>query len=75
MDRQTALDHLREFHAETLERRTTEAVAAARNAGATWREIAEALGTTQPYAVRKYRPRLTEHRQVTVRTDAEGSTR
>lgn len=67
MDRNTALDQLRQYRREEIERRIVQLVAAALNAGATWQAIADALGTTQPYAHRKYRPLIEERREVRVR--------
>lgn len=48
-----------------------QAVADARNAGATWDDIAEVLGMQQPNAVAKYRPLLVEERTVRVRAADE----
>lgn len=52
-----------------LEQETVALVAACRdsNPPGTWGEIAKVLHTTQPYAVRKYRPLLEETRTVRVK--------
>ncbi|MEU8334770.1 hypothetical protein [Micromonospora tulbaghiae] len=47
-----------------LDRLDVEHVAACRNAGVSWQQIATALGIKQPSAVRKYKPLIEEVRVV-----------
>jgi hypothetical protein len=59
---------------EAAERAVVERVAAARDAGATWQQIAEKFGpgAFRQNVQRKYGPLLVERRVVTVREEVEG---
>ncbi|MFI7073530.1 hypothetical protein [Micromonospora sediminicola] len=54
-----------------LDRQDVEHVATCRNAGATWQQIAKALGIKQPSAVRKYLPLIEQVRTVRPKTRSE----
>lgn len=64
--RTTAVEQLRRVHQArvNLEAEELAAVAAARQAGAEWTEIGEAIGMRRQHASRKYRPLLVEQRTV-----------
>lgn len=69
MDKTASLRKLADLVAERehLEHRITEAVAEARQAGATWTEVGTAVKMLRPNAQRKYGPLLEEERTVRVK--------
>lgn len=70
-----ALDALRAVHQgfTDLAQREKTAVADARAHGVVWRRIAEELGTTQPYATRKFKPHVDTHTAPPTHNDGESA--